>query len=96
MDMGLALAGLIKDAVFMNDKSKSLWQRLFGDSVRAFGSVSLISCYPLLSPPQRTSSASGGTTSMPTSKSSAIAATQTLCSATSVPALSKSGSLNSE
>ena len=32
----------IKDAALMKEKLTSLWQRLFGDSVRAFGVVSLI------------------------------------------------------
>ena len=42
LGLGLAVAGFIKDAAIMKEKLTSLWQKLFGDSVRAFGVVSLI------------------------------------------------------
>ena len=49
LGLGLAVAGFItmlinihKDAALMKEKLTSLWQKFFGDSVRAFGVVSLV------------------------------------------------------
>jgi len=47
----------------MKEKLKSLLQKLFGDSVRAFGVVSLVFLFSLAIAPAKTTSASGATIS---------------------------------